>query len=104
MYPPAQTNLLRSLCVAQEEFTSPLPLRLCIGTYNVNGGRHFRSVAYKNQNLADWLLDAPRIARGQGRSPGVSASLVASCCRGRRHWRVCAFGWDWGRWSSDSNC
>ena len=62
----AQANLLRAMCVSQDEYTSPRTLRVCVGTYNVNGGKHFRSVAYKDQNLADWLLDAPRIARGQG--------------------------------------
>ncbi|XP_037087422.1 synaptojanin-1-like [Pollicipes pollicipes] len=60
----AQANLLRAMCVAQDEFSSPRSLRVAVGTYNVNGGKHFRSVAYKNQNLADWLLDAPRLARG----------------------------------------
>ena len=34
-------------------------LRVCIGTWNVNGGKHIRSVALKNQSLHDWLLDAP---------------------------------------------
>ena len=72
--PAAQANLLRAMCVAQDEYTSPRTLRVCVGTYNVNGGKHFRSVAYKNQNLADWLLDAPRIARGQG---GWSAALCS---------------------------
>ncbi|XP_043228770.1 synaptojanin-1-like [Amphibalanus amphitrite] len=61
----AQANLLRAMCMSQDEYTSPRTLRVCVGTYNVNGGKHFRSVAYKNQNLADWLLDAPRIARGR---------------------------------------
>uniref|UniRef100_A0A2C9JV86 phosphoinositide 5-phosphatase n=1 Tax=Biomphalaria glabrata TaxID=6526 RepID=A0A2C9JV86_BIOGL len=32
--------------------------RVCVGTYNVNGGKHYRSIAYKHQSLADWLLDA----------------------------------------------
>ena len=30
---------------------------MCIGTFNVNGGQHFRSIAYKHQSLDDWLLD-----------------------------------------------
>ncbi len=32
---------------------------MCIGTWNVNGGKHIRSVAMKNMSLHDWLLDAP---------------------------------------------
>ena len=30
----------------------------CAGTYNINGGKHFRSVVYKNVSLDDWLLDS----------------------------------------------
>uniref|UniRef100_A0A8B9CD53 phosphoinositide 5-phosphatase n=1 Tax=Anser brachyrhynchus TaxID=132585 RepID=A0A8B9CD53_9AVES len=36
--------------------------RVCVGTWNVNGGKQFRSIAFKNQTLTDWLLDAPNIA------------------------------------------
>ena len=36
-----------------------LVLIFCLtGTYNINGGKHFRSVVYKNVSLDDWLLDA----------------------------------------------
>ena len=41
-----------------EDYTYNKTYRICVGTYNVNGGKHFRSVAYKHQSLADWLLDA----------------------------------------------
>ena len=30
---------------------------MAVGTYNINGGKHFRSVVYKNVSLDDWLLD-----------------------------------------------
>ena len=33
-------------------------LTCILGTYNINGGKHFRSVVYKNVSLDDWLLDA----------------------------------------------
>lgn len=42
------------------EYSKKDKLRVCIGTWNVNGGKHMRSVALKNQSLHDWLLDAPR--------------------------------------------
>ncbi len=29
------------------EFTEPVGINVCIGTWNVNGGKHFRSVAFK---------------------------------------------------------
>uniref|UniRef100_A0A673YRG4 phosphoinositide 5-phosphatase n=1 Tax=Salmo trutta TaxID=8032 RepID=A0A673YRG4_SALTR len=32
---------------------------LIMGTWNVNGGKQFRSIAFRNQTLNDWLLDAP---------------------------------------------
>ena len=35
------------------------------GTYNINGGKHFRSVVYKDVSLADWLLDAHRPGNAQ---------------------------------------
>lgn len=44
------------------EFTSSEKLRVCIGTWNVNGGKHVRSIALKNQSTTDWLLDGPTIS------------------------------------------
>ncbi|XP_011567451.3 synaptojanin-1 [Plutella xylostella] len=52
--------LLREMVRRQNEYTEPSNIRITIGTYNVNGGKHFRSVAYKDVSLADWLLDCPR--------------------------------------------
>ena len=45
------------------------PLRVCVGTWNVNGGRQFRSIAYKNQSMHDWLLDARRLDPDAGTPP-----------------------------------
>jgi len=39
------------------EYTYSEPLRIAVGTYNINGGKHFRSVVYKDVSLDDWLLD-----------------------------------------------
>jgi phosphatidylinositol-bisphosphatase len=44
----------------QYEYTRHVDLRLAVGTYNVNGGKHFRSIVYKDRSLTDWLLDAPK--------------------------------------------
>ena len=41
-----------------KEYTRTETYRVCVGTYNVNGGKHYRSIAYKHQSLADWLVDA----------------------------------------------
>ncbi|CAB3386484.1 Hypothetical predicted protein [Cloeon dipterum] len=59
----APTPVLREMCKRYYEYSSPTSLRISVGTYNVNGGKHFRSVAYKDVSLADWLLDAQKIAR-----------------------------------------
>ncbi|XP_047509184.1 synaptojanin-1 [Pieris napi] len=53
------TPVLREMCRRANEFTQPTNIRITIGTYNVNGGKHFRSLAYKDVSLADWLLDSP---------------------------------------------
>ena len=61
----APTNVLREMCKRSPEYVYPLTVRISVGTYNVNGGKHFRSVVYKELSLYDWLLDAPRIAQNQ---------------------------------------
>ncbi len=52
-----------------EDYTVPKPLTVIVGTYNVNGGKHFRSVVYKDLSLSDWLLDAAKIARSSCKQP-----------------------------------
>ncbi|XP_055620671.1 synaptojanin-1 [Toxorhynchites rutilus septentrionalis] len=61
----APTPVLRELCRRYEEFVSPMDIRIACGTYNVNGGKHFRSVAYKDVSLSDWLLDCHRLGRSR---------------------------------------
>lgn len=55
---PAPTHVLREVCKRYIEYTSPMQIRVAVGTYNVNGGKHFRSVVYKDLSLSDWLLDS----------------------------------------------
>lgn len=52
------------MCRRYTQYTTPLPVRIAVGTYNVNGGKHFRSVVYKDVSLADWLLDSLTISSG----------------------------------------
>lgn len=61
----ASTSVLRQMCKRYNEYIFPMSARVAVGTYNVNGGKHFRSVVYKDLSLSDWLLDAPRIAKSQ---------------------------------------
>lgn len=64
----APISVLRQICRRSPEYTAPIPLRVAVGTYNVNGGKHFRSLAYKHLSLDDWLLDS--------RKNAVQSSLV----------------------------
>lgn len=58
----APTNVLREMCKRSAEFVIPQKIRVAVGTYNVNGGKHFRSVVYKDVSLADWLLDPSEVS------------------------------------------
>ncbi|KAM8976341.1 synaptojanin-1 [Pelodytes ibericus] len=62
MLQSASPRVLRSMCENYYRYSKPRKIRICAGTWNVNGGKQFRSIAFKNQTLTDWLLDAPRIA------------------------------------------
>lgn len=53
----ASTSILREMCTRFREYTYTEKLRVAVATYNVNGGKHFRSVVYKDVSLSDWLLD-----------------------------------------------
>ena len=55
--------VLRQMVKRWEEYTVPKKIKVIVGTYNVNGGKHFRSVVYKDLSLSDWLLDAAKLAR-----------------------------------------
>ena len=43
------------------EYTASSNARIAIGTWNVNGGKHFRSIAHKHEDITDWLLDLPKL-------------------------------------------
>ncbi|KAK4470475.1 hypothetical protein MN116_006026 [Schistosoma mekongi] len=50
-------TLLTNILHKYSEFIQIQNLRLFVGTWNVNGGKHFRSVAHKHECVTDWLLD-----------------------------------------------
>uniref|UniRef100_UPI0037E954CE synaptojanin-1 isoform X2 n=1 Tax=Semicossyphus pulcher TaxID=241346 RepID=UPI0037E954CE len=58
----ASPRVLLGMCQNYEKYTKPKQIRVCVGTWNVNGGKQFRSIAFRNQTLNDWLLDAPKKA------------------------------------------
>jgi len=57
-YHSAPVPLLQAVTRRSPDYTRSEPLRVAVGTYNINGGKHFRSVVYKHVSLDDWLLDA----------------------------------------------
>ncbi|KAK2828342.1 hypothetical protein Q5P01_019376 [Channa striata] len=58
----ASPRVLLGMCQNFDKYTKPKQIRVCVGTWNVNGGKQFRSIAFRNQTLNDWLLDAPKKA------------------------------------------
>ncbi|XP_053500582.1 synaptojanin-1 isoform X2 [Ictalurus furcatus] len=56
----ASPRVLLGMCQNHHKYTRPKKIRVCVGTWNVNGGKQFRSIAFRNQTLSDWLLDAPK--------------------------------------------
>uniref|UniRef100_A0A8B9J7B7 phosphoinositide 5-phosphatase n=1 Tax=Astyanax mexicanus TaxID=7994 RepID=A0A8B9J7B7_ASTMX len=75
----ASPRVLLGMCQNHHKYTKPKKIRVCVGTWNVNGGKQFRSIAFRNQTLNDWLLDAPKIAghpdsRTRSRNSCVSLS------------------------------
>uniref|UniRef100_A0A8C5GU05 phosphoinositide 5-phosphatase n=1 Tax=Gouania willdenowi TaxID=441366 RepID=A0A8C5GU05_GOUWI len=58
----ASPRVLLGMCQNHRKYTRPKQIRVCVGTWNVNGGKQFRSIAFRNQTLNDWLLDAPKKA------------------------------------------
>lgn len=55
-------TILHDLCLQYEKFTTTKEIRISVGTWNVNGGKHFRSIAYKHQSMHDWLVDYYKLA------------------------------------------
>jgi len=70
------SDVMRLMIQSHAEYTHPVSLRVSVGTWNVNGGKHFRSIAFKHEHITDWLLDLPKIIRST--TPGMSMVLPLS--------------------------
>lgn len=70
----APTPVLRELCTRYKEYVTPEDIRIGCATYNVNGGKHFRSVVYKDLSLTDWLLDPHTLAKSRCKYTKVNES------------------------------
>ncbi|CAG9533964.1 unnamed protein product [Cercopithifilaria johnstoni] len=50
-------SVLKDLAERKMEMIENVPLTIWVGTWNVNGGKNFSNIAFRNQtNLADWLF------------------------------------------------
>ena len=67
-------RILRAMAERQSEFTHFRRIRIAMGTWNVNGGKQFRSNLLGTAELADWLLDSPKLS-GLAGSPGECVQL-----------------------------
>ncbi|CAK8692974.1 unnamed protein product [Clavelina lepadiformis] len=55
-YMMSSASISMKMFEKEAEYCEDLPLRVCVGTWNVNGGKMFRSIAYKDKTLKDWLI------------------------------------------------
>ncbi|KFP20487.1 Synaptojanin-2, partial [Egretta garzetta] len=55
-------SILKAMSERQFEFTSFKRVRVATGTWNVNGGKQFRSNILGTTELTDWLLDSPKLS------------------------------------------
>ncbi|KAL9863012.1 synaptojanin-2 isoform 1-T1 [Geothlypis trichas] len=55
-------SILKAMSERQFEFTSSKRVRVATGTWNVNGGKQFRSNILGTSELTDWLLDSPKLS------------------------------------------
>uniref|UniRef100_A0A915JV85 phosphoinositide 5-phosphatase n=1 Tax=Romanomermis culicivorax TaxID=13658 RepID=A0A915JV85_ROMCU len=54
----ANPSFLSAILKRSSEFTTPVPVQIFCGTWNVNGGQRLNSVAFRREaSLANWLLD-----------------------------------------------
>lgn len=78
LHSPASPRVLLGMCQNYHKYTRPKQIRVCVGTWNVNGGKQFRSIAYRNQTINDWLLDAPKKA-GHPEFQGMLVFICTHC-------------------------
>lgn len=68
-------RILKAMSERQAEFTHCRRVRVAMGTWNVNGGKQFRSNLLGTAELAEWLLDVP-VQEGGPESQGESLQFL----------------------------
>lgn len=70
------SSILKPLSERIFEYTFPTCIKVAVGTWNVNGGKHFNSIIYKRSDpLSDWLLDC---CKNQSQAAGAKNLLDLS--------------------------
>ncbi|XP_054578423.1 synaptojanin-2 isoform X2 [Eptesicus fuscus] len=70
-------RILRAMSERQAEFTNYKRVRVAMGTWNVNGGKQFRSNLLGTAELAEWLLDSPGLSGPEPRDGSSPADIFA---------------------------
>ncbi|XP_055981896.1 synaptojanin-2 [Sorex fumeus] len=71
-------RILKAMSERQAEFTHFRRMRIAMGTWNVNGGKQFRSNLLGTAELTDWLLDTPALAGAtESQDDGNPADIFA---------------------------
>jgi len=63
------SDVMTLMIQSYADYMRPENFRVSVGTWNVNGGKHFRSIAFKHEHITDWLIDLPKIIRST--APGM---------------------------------
>ena len=72
------SHILLPLSQQYFEYTDLSTIKVAVGTWNVNGGKHFNSIIYKKSDpLSDWLLDANKSQSNKNQSSLLDLSLDA---------------------------
>lgn len=61
-FPSVTPSILKAMSEHQLEFTNFKRIRVAMGTWNVNGGKQFKSNILGTSELTDWLLDSPKLS------------------------------------------
>ncbi|XP_006882820.1 PREDICTED: synaptojanin-2 [Elephantulus edwardii] len=71
-------RILKAMSERQSEFTNFKRIRIAMGTWNVNGGKQFRSNVLGTGELTDWLIDSPKLSGiGEFQGDGSPADIFA---------------------------
>ncbi|XP_045428793.1 synaptojanin-2 isoform X7 [Pipistrellus kuhlii] len=70
-------RILRAMAERQAEFTHHKRVRVAMGTWNVNGGKQFRTNLLGTAELAEWLLDSPRLSDPEPQDDSSPADIFA---------------------------